>query len=114
MDSESVFTCGLISKNMLQGIPLLVLILILTTMAVSALTWSMRRLGLRAQFLVLLVLGVLIGFLFLILVQVPDFPHWLGISLIMIVFVACQFGLRIFLRSLKKEEQDEAAAARGR
>jgi len=114
VDAESAFLCGLISKNMLHGIPLLVLILVLTTIAVSALTWSMRRLGLRAQFLVLLVLGVLIGFLFLILVQVPDFPHWLGISLIMIVFVACQFGLRIFLRSLKKEEQDEAAAARGR
>jgi hypothetical protein len=90
--------------NMLHGIPLLVLMLILTTIAVSTLTWSMRRLALRAQFLVLLVLGVLIGFLFLILVQVPDFPHWLAISLIMIVFVACQFGLRIFLRSLKKEE----------
>jgi FtsH-binding integral membrane protein len=90
--------------TVLQGVPLLVLILILTTIAVSALTWSMRRLGLRAQFLVLLVLGVLIGFLFLILVQVPDFPHWLAISLIMVVFVACQFGLRIFLQSLKKEQ----------
>lgn len=99
---------------MLQGFPLLVLILILTTIAVSALTWSMRRLGLRAQFLVLLVLGVLIGFLFLILVQVPNFPHWLGISLIAIVFVASLFGVRIFLRSLKKEDQDAAAAARGR
>jgi ABC-type Fe3+ transport system permease subunit len=100
--------------NMLQGVPLLVVILILTTIAVSALTWSMRRLGLRAQFLVLLVLGVLIGFLFLILVQVPDFPHWLAILLIMIVFVACQFGLRIFLQTLNKEEQDEDAGARRR
>jgi hypothetical protein len=99
---------------MFQGIPLLVFILLLTTIGVSALTWSMRRLGLRAQFLVLLSLGVLIGFLFLILVQVPDFPHWLGISLVMIVFVASQFGLRIFLRSLKKEEQDDNAAARER
>jgi hypothetical protein len=99
---------------MAHGIPLLVLILILTTIAVSVLTWSMRRLGLHAQFLLLLTLGVLIGFLFLILVQVPGFPHWLGISLIMIVLVASQFGLRIFLQSLKKEEQDEAAAPRGR
>ncbi len=99
---------------MLQGIPLLVLILVLTTVGVSVLTWSMRRLSLRAQFLALLVLGVLIGFLFLILVQVPDIPHWLAISLIMIVFVASLFGLRIFLRSLRKEEQDEAAGASGR
>ncbi|HXZ12780.1 MAG TPA: hypothetical protein VEG64_10330 [Candidatus Sulfotelmatobacter sp.] len=88
---------------MLQGIPLLVLILFVSTIAVSALTWSMRRWSLRAQFLVLLGLGVFIGFLFLTLVQFPDFPHWLGISLIVIVFVASQFGLRIFLRSLKKE-----------
>jgi hypothetical protein len=88
---------------MLQGIPLLVLILIVSTIAVSALTWSMRRWKLRAQFMVLLGLGVLIGFLFLTLVQIPNFPHWLGISLIMIVFVASQFGLRIFLRSLRKE-----------
>jgi hypothetical protein len=88
---------------MTHGIPLLILILIAAMMAVSALTWSMRRLALRAQFLVLLGLGVSIGFLFLILVQFPDFPHWLGISLIVVVFVAGQFGLRIFLRGLKKE-----------
>jgi hypothetical protein len=88
---------------MLHGIPLLVLILILSTVAVSVLTWSMRRWNLHIQFLVLLGLGVLIGFLFLTLVQIPDFPHWIGISLIVIVFVASQFGLRIFLRSLKKE-----------
>jgi len=88
---------------MLQGIPLLVLILIASTIAVSALIWSMRRWSLRVQFLVLLCLGVLIGFLFMTLVQIPEFPHWLGISLIMIVFVASQFGLRIFLQGLKKE-----------
>ena len=88
---------------MFQGIPLLVLILIVSTIAVSLLTWSMRRWSLRMQFLALLGLGVSIGFLFLTLVQIPDFPHWLGISLIMIVFVASQFGLWIFLRSLKKE-----------
>jgi hypothetical protein len=99
---------------MLQGIPLLIGLLILSVIFVSGLTWSMRRLGLRAQFLVLLGLGVLIGFLFLVLVQVPGFPRWVGICLVMIVFVASQFGLRIFLRSLKKEEQDEAAGERGR
>jgi len=88
---------------MFQGILLLVVILIASTIAVSLLTWSMRRWSLRMQFLVLLGLGVSIGFLFLTLVQIPDFPHWLGISLIMIVFVASQFGLWIFLRSLKKE-----------
>jgi hypothetical protein len=88
---------------MLQGIPLLIVILIASTVLVSVLIWSMRRWNLRVQFLVLLGLGVLIGFLFLTLVQVPHFPHWLGISLIMVVFVASQFGLRIFLQSLKKE-----------
>lgn len=89
--------------NMLHGIPLLVLILIASTIAIAALTWSMRRLNPRAQFLVLLGLGISIGFLFLILVQFPDFPHWLGITLIAIVFVAGQFGVRIFMSSLKKE-----------
>jgi hypothetical protein len=88
---------------MLHGIPLLIAILVVSTVAVSVLTWGMRRWNLRIQFLVLLGLGVLIGFLFLTLVQIPDFPHWVAISLIMIVFVASQFGLRIFLRSLKKE-----------
>lgn len=88
---------------MLHQIPLLILTLIVAIIGVSALTWSMRRFGLRAQFLVLLGLGLSIGFLFLILVQLPDFPRWLGISLIVIVFVASQFGVQIFLRSLKKE-----------
>lgn len=88
---------------MIHGIPLLIAILVAAAIAVSALTWGMRRLALRAQFLVLLGLGISIGFLFLILVQFPDFPHWLGISLIVVVFVASQFGLRIFLQGLKKE-----------
>jgi hypothetical protein len=88
---------------MSQGIPLLILILIASTLLVSLLTWSMRSWRPHTQFLILLGLGVLIGFLFLTLVQISDFPHWIGISLIMIVFVASQFGLRIFLRTLKKK-----------
>lgn len=88
---------------MLQGIPLLILILIVSTIVVSVLMWSMRRWTLHVQFLVLLSLGVSIGFLFLTLVQIPSVPRWLGIFLVMIVFVASQFGVRIFLRSLKKE-----------
>jgi hypothetical protein len=93
-----------------HGIPLLIVLLLISTAVVSVLVSSMQRLGLRAQFLVLLGLGVSIGFLFLILVQVPSFPHWLGISLIMIVFVASLFGSRILLRSLKQEEE---SASRG-
>lgn len=82
--------------------PLLILSLILAaaTVGIVLLVWTMRRLSLRAQFVLLLALGVLIGFIFMTIVQVPGFPVWAGVSLIVIVFIASLFGVRIFLRSL--------------
>ena len=76
------------------------LIVVASTAGIVLLNWSMRRLSLRAQFVVLLGLGILIGFIFMTIVQVPGFPPWVGISLIVVVFIAALFGVRIFLRSL--------------
>ena len=45
------------------------------------------------------------------MVQMADFPAWLGVSLIAVVFVASLFGTRIFLRSMSQEDkkiEDEA------
>jgi len=76
------------------------LIVVASTAGIAFLNWSMRRLSLRAQFVVLLGLGILIGFIFMTIVQVPGFPPWVGVSLIVVVFIAALFGVRIFLRSL--------------
>ena len=68
-------------------------------------------LSLRVQFMVLLGLGVTIGFIFLVMVQMRSFPEWFGVSLMLVVFVASLFGTRIFLRSLSQEDkktEDEA------
>jgi len=73
---------------------------------------AMRKLALRPQFMVLLVLGVSIGFIFLVMVQMPEFPQWLGVTLLVIVFIASFFGVRIFLRSVAQEEKDEDAKIR--
>ncbi len=86
-------------------------LLLLMPVAVAAgmilLIRAMRKLALRPQFMVLLVLGVSIGFIFLIMVQMPEFPQWLGVTLVLIVFIASLFGTRIFLRSLAQDEKDE-------
>ena len=76
--------------------------------AVAIVIWRMRRLNPRAQFLVLLALGVSIGFLLMIVVQVPDFPHWLAALMVLVVFIAAPFATRTFMRSLKQEEQEQA------
>ena len=86
-------------------------LLLLIPLAVAAgmvlLIRAMRKLALRPQFMVLLVLGVSIGFIFLVMVQMPEFPQWLGVTLLVIVFIASFFGVRIFLRSVAQEEKDE-------
>ena len=93
---------------MLVSIPLtLVLIAIGATAGVFLLTRIMHGLTLRAQFGVLLGLGVAIGFLFLMMVQMAWFPMWMGVSLVTVVFIASLFGTRIFLRSLAQEEREE-------
>ena len=78
---------------------------------VVILTRSMRRMRLRAQFMVLLVMGVSIGFLFLAMVQLPQFPPWLGVSMMAVVITASPFAIRTFVRSLMQE--DEADSVQG-
>lgn len=85
---------------------LMILIALGATAGVFLLTRAMHKLPLRAQFGVLLGLGVSIGFIFLMMVQMASFPMWLGISLVTVVFVASLFGSRIFLRSLAQEERE--------
>ena len=95
----------MISYRLLIGIPIAALL------CVFLLVRSMHRLSLRVQFMVLLGLGVSIGFIFLVMVQIPQFPQWLGVSLIVVVFIASLFGTRIFLRSMAQEDkktEDEA------
>jgi hypothetical protein len=86
---------------------LLTLIALGATAGVFLLTRIMHGLTLRAQFGILLGLGVAIGFIFLMMVQMVWFPMWLGISLVTVVFIASLFGTRIFLRSLAQEEREE-------
>jgi NAD/NADP transhydrogenase beta subunit len=96
----------MISYRSLIGIAIAVLL------GVFLLVRGMQRLTLRVQFMVLLGLGVTIGFIFLVMVQMPSFPEWFGVSLMLVVFVASLFGTRIFLRSLSQEDkktEDEAS-----
>jgi FlaA1/EpsC-like NDP-sugar epimerase len=93
--------------------PLLIGISIAVVLCVSLLVRGMHKLSLRVQFLVLLGMGVTIGFLLLVMVQMPSFPEWFGVSLIAAVFMASLFGTRIFLRSMAQEDkktEDEARA----
>jgi membrane protein implicated in regulation of membrane protease activity len=95
----------MISYRLLIGISIAALL------GVFLLVRSMHRLGLRVQFMVLLGLGVSIGFIFLVMVQMPSLPQWFGVSLIAVVFVASLFGTRIFLRCMSQEDkktEDEA------
>jgi hypothetical protein len=88
-------------------VEMLALIALAATACVFLLTRIMHGLSLRAQFGILLGLGVAIGFIFLMMVQMASFPMWLGISLVTVVFIASLFGTRIFLRSLMQEEREE-------
>jgi hypothetical protein len=90
----------------------MILIALGATAGLFLLTRIMQGLSLRVQFGVLLGLGVTIGFVFLMMVQMASFPMWLGISLVTVVFIASLFGTRIFLRSLMQEEREEEDRAR--
>lgn len=97
----------MISYRLLIGISIAALL------GVFLLVRSMHRLSLRAQFMVLAALGVMIGFIFLVMVQMRSFPQWIGASLVVVVFIFSLFGTRIFLRSLALEDkktEDEARA----
>ncbi len=90
----------------LTGAAPLILIPLAFAAGVVLLTRSVRRMSLRAQFLILLGLGVSVGFAFLVMVQLPNFPRWLGISLVVVVFTASPFATRTFLRGLKQEDEE--------
>jgi hypothetical protein len=95
----------MISYHLLIGISIAALL------GVFLLVRSMHRLSLRVQFIALLGLGVSIGFIFLVMVQMPTFPVPFGVALMLVVFIAGLFGTRIFLRSLSQEDkktEDEA------
>ena len=97
----------MISYRLLIGISIAALL------GVFLLVRSMHRLSLRVQFMVLLGLGVAIGFIFLVMVQMRSFPMWFGISLVVVVFIFSLFGTRIFMRSVALEDkrtEDEARA----
>ncbi|MFY9527757.1 MAG: hypothetical protein WBC04_04660 [Candidatus Acidiferrales bacterium] len=72
------------------------------------LVWCTRRLSLRAQFLALAALGVSIGFVLLMVVQLPEYRSWLATLLVLVVFGASPFAIRIFLRMLTEEENEQA------
>jgi hypothetical protein len=91
---------------------LLIFIAIAATAGVFALTQIMHKLKLRAQFAILLGLGISIGFIFFVMVQMSTFPMWLGISLVTVVLIASLFGTRIFMRSLAQEEREEEERVR--
>ena len=80
-------------------------------MAVAAgilsLAWLTRRRGLLAQFLILLGSGVLISFLLLMIVQLPDGRPWLETLLVVTVFTASPIAVRLFLRALSSEEDEQ-------
>jgi len=57
--------------------------------------------------MVLLILGGSIGCIFLVMMQMPEFPQWLGVTLLLIVFIPSFFGVRIFLRSAALEEKNK-------
>ncbi len=93
------------SYGLLMGISIAALL------GVFLLVRSMHRLSLRVQFVALSGLGVSIGFIFLVMVQMRWFPEWFGVLLVLVVFIASLFGTRIFLRSLALEDkktEDEA------
>lgn len=47
------------------------------------------------------------SFLLLMIVQLPEYRSWLATLLVLMVFIASPFAVRIFMRSLSTEE-DEA------
>lgn len=81
----------------------LLLIPLAVAVGVGVLALCMRRMKPRAQFLVLLAFGVVIGFTFFAMVQFPQFPLWLGVSLMVVVLTASPFATRTFLSSLTQE-----------
>jgi hypothetical protein len=72
--------------------------------AVLFLVWCVRKLSLLAQFLILLAMGVLMSFLLLMIVQLPEYRSWLATLLVLMVFLASPIAVGLFLQSLKTDE----------
>src|SRR3984885_12802265 len=71
---------------------------------------GMRRLALRPQFMVLLVLGVSIGFIFLVILRMPELPRCRGANLLGIGFRVSFLGVSSCRRSSAQIEQDECTS----
>jgi len=84
----------------------LILIPLAFAAGVLLLVRSMGRMRPRSQMMVLAGLGLTIGFTFLVMVQLPEFPQWLGISLVVVALVAAPFATRSALRSVMQEEEE--------
>lgn len=85
-----------------------ILLLFAALAGILFLVWWTRRRSLLVQFLVLLVMGVSMSFLLLMIVQLPEYRTWLATLLVLMVFIASPIALRIFLRSLTSEENEQA------
>jgi hypothetical protein len=56
-------------------------------------------------------MGVSMSFLLLMIVQLPEYRSWLATLLVLMVFIASPIAVRIFLRSLTTEEDEQADEA---
>lgn len=84
----------------------LVLIPLAFAAGVILLVRSMGGMRARSQMMVLAGLGLVIGFTFFVMVQLPGFPQWLGISLVVVALVAAPFATRSALRSVMQEDEE--------
>jgi hypothetical protein len=75
---------------------------------ISLLVWCMRKRSLLIQFLILLAMGVLMSFLLLMIVQLPEYRSWLATLLVLMVFLASPIAVRLFLQSLSTDESERA------
>lgn len=91
--------------------PRLLVLPIAAIAGVVFLVWCTRRRSLLAQFLVLLAMGVSMSFLLLMIVQLPEYRSWLATLLVLMVFIASPVAVRIFLKSLANEENEQADEA---
>jgi DMSO reductase anchor subunit len=75
---------------------------------VLVLVWCVRKRSLLVQFLILLAMGVLMSFLLLMIVQLPEYRSWLATLLVLMVFLASPIAVRLFLQSLSTDESERA------
>ncbi len=91
----------------------LVLIPLAFAAGVILLVRGMSGMRPRRQLLVLAGLGLTIGFTFFVMVQMPEFPQWLGISLMVVALTAAPFATRLFVRSVMQEDEERSKEESG-